>query len=110
MPTFSPRDIVWTEFPFTDMTATKWRPALVIRRTSNEDYLMCQLTSKAYNEHFIPLGKTDFEWGQVDATNAANPKKIFTLHHTLMEQPPLGRLNEAKFEEILQEIRRLLEP
>ena len=109
MPTFTPRDVVWTEFPFTDMSATKWRPALVLRQISPEDYLMCQLTSKRYAEHFVELAPSDFDWGQVEATNAANPVKIFVLHVSLMEHPPMGRLGTSKFNDILLCIRKLFE-
>lgn len=109
MSPLSPRDVVWTEFPYTDMTQTKWRPALVLAQLSDTDYLMCQLTSKPYGTHFIDLGDGDFEWGRLEATRAANPKKIFTLHRELMEEKPCGRLGRTRFEHILEAIRGCLE-
>ena len=57
-------DIVIVNFPFSDLSAHKKRPALII---SNElvnrtgDYLMVQITSKMRNDGFsLPLTSTDY--------------------------------------------------
>ncbi|MBI2451809.1 type II toxin-antitoxin system PemK/MazF family toxin [Candidatus Pacearchaeota archaeon] len=39
-------DIVLVDFPFTDLTQTKKRPALVIKSLEGENTILCQITTK----------------------------------------------------------------
>jgi PemK-like, MazF-like toxin of type II toxin-antitoxin system len=38
-------DVVIVPFPFSDLTQTKRRPALVVASLSGEDLILCQITS-----------------------------------------------------------------
>ncbi|MDG6245112.1 MAG: hypothetical protein QCH31_12125 [Methanolobus sp.] len=44
MVTFNKGSIVVLPFPFSDLTATKRRPALVIVDLNGDDYILCQIT------------------------------------------------------------------
>jgi len=54
-------DVVVVAFPFTDLSAAKWRPALVIAVLPGDDLILCQITSQAVREGLaIPLREIDF--------------------------------------------------
>jgi len=45
MERFIKGDVVVVPFPFSDLTAAKRRPALVIAELSGDDLILCQITS-----------------------------------------------------------------
>lgn len=49
-------DVVVVPFPFSDLSATKRRPALVVATLSGVDVMLCQITSQASRDaSAIPL-------------------------------------------------------
>ena len=48
MGTFATRQVVLLPFPFSDLTANKLRPALVMAHAGKGDWVLCQITSNAY--------------------------------------------------------------
>lgn len=82
-------DIVIIGFPFSDLTKTKKRPALIISNdTVNKtgDYLMVQVTSKIRNDNLsIPIDKSDFINGQeLPLQSCIRLHKIFLLNESLI--------------------------
>ncbi len=54
-------DVVVVPFPFSDLSASKRRPALVAALKGN-DAILCQITSQAkLDDHSIVLADADFE-------------------------------------------------
>ncbi|MBN2488357.1 MAG: type II toxin-antitoxin system PemK/MazF family toxin [Methanosarcinaceae archaeon] len=50
-------DIVVIPFPFSDLSASKRRPALVVANLTGDDVILCQITSIAKNDQYsIPIG------------------------------------------------------
>lgn len=47
MGTFVKGDVVVAPFPFSDLSATKKRPALVIATLTGNDVILCQITTQA---------------------------------------------------------------
>ncbi|MCG3166721.1 MAG: hypothetical protein POELPBGB_02502 [Bacteroidia bacterium] len=50
---FNQRDIVFVDFPYTDLSGSKLRPALIISTelvNDTGDYICLQITSKEYND------------------------------------------------------------
>ena len=45
-------DIVAINFPFTDLSSFKSRPALIISSVDENDFIICQITSRIYEEKF----------------------------------------------------------
>ena len=64
---FTQRDIVFVDFPFTDLTRSKFRPSLIISaKTANQtgDFICLQITSKEFKDGmFFPL-QDDFQIGR----------------------------------------------
>ena len=47
---FVRRDVVVIPFPFSDLSKSKRRPALVLTDLSGDDILLCQITSQHSND------------------------------------------------------------
>lgn len=82
-------DIVIIGFPFSDLSRTKKRPAIIIsNNTVNKtgDYLMLQITSKIHNDSFsIPINKADFVNGkELPLQSFIRLHKIFLLNESLI--------------------------
>lgn len=45
-------DIVAINYPFTDLSSFKSRPALIISSVDENDFIICQITSRIYEEKF----------------------------------------------------------
>lgn len=53
MPSYSKNEIVLVRYPFSDLTSTKVRPAVIVNAPHvSQDVLIVPLTSKKYNEAF----------------------------------------------------------
>jgi len=45
MGAFGFASVVLVEFPFTDLSQTKLRPAVILAQATKEDWILCQITS-----------------------------------------------------------------
>ena len=43
-------DIVVLPFPFSDLSESKVRPAVVLARANKSDWILCQITSNPYGD------------------------------------------------------------
>jgi mRNA interferase MazF len=56
MGTFVKGDVVVVPFPFSDLSAAKRRPALVVAILTGDDVILCQITSRAITDSYaIPI-------------------------------------------------------
>ena len=79
MERFIKGDVVVVPFPFSDLTAAKRRPALVIAELSGDDLILCQITSnKIMDSYSIELNYNNFESGNLNKTSNIRPNRIFT--------------------------------
>jgi mRNA interferase MazF len=82
---FMKGDIVVIPFPFSDLSGSKRRPALVLADIEGDDVVLCQITSVARNDKYaVPLDKADFESGMLPAKSFVRPSKIFTASERLI--------------------------
>jgi mRNA interferase MazF len=109
-PTFDPFTVVRVPFPFTDRTATKNRPALVLSRpgafnAAAGHSVMAMITS-AGNAHW-PLDCTieDLARAGLPAPSVVR-FKLFTLDHRLV-RGELGRLGPADQAAVLSAMQEL---
>ena len=82
-------DIVIIGFPFSDLSRTKKRPALIISNdtvNNTGDYLMVQVTSKIRNDSLsLPINKSDFVNGkELPLQSCIRLHKIFLLNESLI--------------------------
>ena len=78
-------NVVVIPFPFSDLSATKRRPALVLANFTGNDILLCQITSRCPDEkYFISLKTTDFETGTLPVNSFIRPARIFTADKNII--------------------------
>jgi len=57
-------DVVVVPFPFSDLTASKRRPALVLTALEGDDLILCQITSRTVKDSYtVPIGDEHFADG-----------------------------------------------
>jgi mRNA interferase MazF len=107
---FMKGDIVVIPFPFSDLSGSKRRPALVIADIKGDDVILCQITSVARNDDYaVPIGIRDFESGTLPVEKSfVRPNKIFTADRNLIVYPAC-RLKAEKMRTITAEIVKMFE-
>ena len=77
--------VVLVRFPFSDLSRTKLRPAVVLADAGRGDRVLCQVTSKPYGDPAaVVLDDTAFASGSLRVTSYARPGKLFTASSELM--------------------------
>jgi mRNA interferase MazF len=77
--------IVLVRFPFSDLSQSKLRPAIVLADAGRGDWILCQVTSNPYSDtRAIMLSDESFRQGGLQRTSHARPAKLFTANHELM--------------------------
>ena len=96
------------KFPFSDLSQTKLRPALVLAEVEYGDVLLCQITSKTYGDrNAVAVDQADFKSGSLPLASYARPGRILTAADALIVRT-LGELEEAKRQEIVAAITTLI--
>ena len=97
-------NVVILPFPFSDLTGSKRRPALVIADLGGDDAILCQITSRAkFDKYAVEICMNDFLSGSLPLDSYARPNKIFTADKSLIVSTA-GRLNDRKIEEVIQSV------
>ena len=88
MVTPSPASIVIVPFPFSDLSGTKLRPAVVLADAGRGDWLLCQVTSNPYSDpDAIRITSKDLQKGALtSAVSFARPIKLFTASEVVMDK------------------------
>ena len=85
MGAFAAGQVVMVHFPFSDLTASKLRPAIVLAEAGRGDWILCRITSKSYGDPgAIQLDPVDFAHGSLRLTSYVRPGKLFTAHASLV--------------------------
>jgi mRNA interferase MazF len=80
-------DVVVVPFPFSDLSGSKKRPALVVANLPGDDIILCQITSQPYDDTYsIPLDHTDFKEGELKSLSFVRPNKLFTSDSQIVEK------------------------
>jgi mRNA interferase MazF len=106
---FMKGDIVVIPFPFSDLSGSKRRPALVIADLDGDDIILCQITSVAHNDNYaVPIDTADFESGTLPVKSFVRPNKIFTAARQLVLYSA-GRLQSETMRTITSAVIEILE-
>ena len=94
----APGPVVVVRFPFSDLSQTKLRPAVVLAGAGRGDWILCQVTGK-------PCG--DVRAINLEDTSYARPGKLFTASRDLI-LAQVGRLKPEPCRQIIDSVVSLL--
>ena len=102
-------DIVFVSFPFSDLSHAKLRPALVLVYAQRNDWILCQITSKSYNDNkAIPIDETDFKNGSLNTVSFVRPGKLFTANVALINKK-IATLTDASHKKVISSILQIIQ-
>src|ERR1019366_1428015 len=90
--------VVLVRFPFSDLSETKLRPAVLLANAERGDWVLCQVTSKPYGDARAIV---------IEAGGFARPGKIFTANQSLIVGQA-GILNAELYNRIVESVVALL--
>jgi len=101
--------VVIVHFPFSDLSQSKLRPAVILAEAGRGDWVLCQITSKSYGDpRAIQIAAGDFVRGSLRVTSFARPGKLFTAHTSLVAGQ-IGEFQPGKFSAIRDAVVRLIQ-
>ena len=108
MERFVKGDIVVLPFPFSDLSATKRRPALIIADLTGDDLILCQITSiERKDEYSIILESKNFKQEKLDKPSSIKPNKLFSADRSIISYK-IGSLKENKIKEVEDSIIKII--
>ena len=100
--------VVLVRFPFSDLSQTKLRPAVVLADVGRGDCILCQITSKPYGDaSAIELNNTAFASGSLRVISYARPAKLFTASQSLITSQ-VGNLNPDTLQRIARAVANIV--
>jgi mRNA interferase MazF len=103
MERFVKGDVVVIPFPFSDLSGSKRRPALVIRKLLGDDIILCQITASRSDNYSIDLTNCDFTEGNLPLDSFIRASRLFTADSNIIVQKR-GKLNQLKINEVIEKI------
>lgn len=108
MEKFIKGEIVVVPFPFSDLSNSKRRPALVLADLSGNDIILCQITSKNTRDDLaISIDYQDLIHGSLSVASNIRPNKIFTADKNIIAYK-LGKVSPNKFGEVIEVVHNLI--
>ncbi|MEH2419293.1 type II toxin-antitoxin system PemK/MazF family toxin [Nostoc sp.] len=102
-------DVISIPFPFSDASATKRRPALVIAESDSNNIMVCPITSKAGRDYEIELEDQDFRVGKLNLSPCyIRPNIIATIDKSNVIRF-IGKLKDEKINEVITAIIEILQ-
>ena len=110
MVTPSVGSVILVKFPFSDLSASKLRPAIVLADAGRNDWILCQITSNPYSDtKAVRIIDTDFISGSLMRISYARPSKLFSANTSLMTRI-IGDLTEHKQTSIIDAVIGIFKP
>ena len=108
MGAFAAGAVVLVPFPFSDLSQSKLRPAVLLADAGRGDLVLCQVTSNPYGDPLaVELLAPDFSNGSLQLTSYARPGKLFTASERLIVRQ-VGTLTSGARTRIVDAVVRLL--
>jgi mRNA interferase MazF len=102
--------VVLIRFPFSDLSNSKLRPAVVLANADRGDWVLCQITSNPYGDRrCISLTRDSFSEGTLQIASFARPEKLFTANGSLIISE-VGILKKEAIRQIVTAIIEMLQP
>lgn len=109
MALFAVGEIVLVPFPFSDLSSSKLRPAIVLASLGQKEYILCQVTSQAFSDPLaVTISKDSFMQGVLAKESYARPCKIFTCSENLIIRQ-IATLKDDVLDKIIKTIKTVLD-
>ena len=101
-------DVVVLPFPFSDLSASKKRPALILSSLHGNDFILAQITSQEKDDGFsVKLYDSDFVVGALSLESRVRPNKLFTADAGIILYVA-GKIKEQKRLEVVDKLIELV--
>ena len=101
-------DIVVVPFPFSDLSQSKRRPALVVASAGGDDLILCQMTSRASRDRYaILIDPADLASGTLNQPGHVRPNRLFTADQQIVLYR-IGTLKPQKLTDVIDAIVNVL--
>lgn len=102
--------VVLIPFPFSDLSASRLRPAVALAAVGRGDWILCQITGNPYGDpSAVEIAASDFSSGSLHVVSYARPGKLFTANESLITAEA-GQLTPAAFRRVLDAVLDILAP
>ena len=109
METFVKGDIGILPFPFSDLSASKKRPALVLSNLPGDDIILCQISSQSVKDAFsVFLKESELVSGKLIKDSNIRPNRIFTASKSIILYKT-AQVSTSKLLEVRNKIVSLLD-
>lgn len=100
--------VVLVRFPFSDLSASKLRPGVVLAFAGHNECILCQVTSNPYaDSNALPPDDASFARGSLQRLSFARPGKLFTASSAIMAAE-IGSLETSVFSTVLEAVIAIL--
>ncbi len=100
--------VVLLPFPFSDLSRSRLRPAVVLADAGRDDWVLCQITSNPYRDpQAVSLSDESFGQGALHRASYVRPGKLFTANLDLMMRQ-VGVLKPKALKQIIDAVVDLL--
>ncbi|MDE2722604.1 MAG: type II toxin-antitoxin system PemK/MazF family toxin [Gemmatimonadota bacterium] len=100
--------VVLVTFPFSDLSQSKRRPAVVLADVGRGDWILCQITSNSYGDsEAITLTDASVDTVSVLMASYARPRKRFAASSILMVRQ-VGTLKADMLKQIVETVINIL--
>lgn len=98
MERFVKGDIVVLPFPYSDLSSSMKRPAMVLADLKGDDIILCQITSQFVKDDYaISLSDSDFIKGSLNKPCNIRPNRLFTAEKSIIIRK-IGTVKPEVFE------------
>ena len=109
MVAIAPGLVVLVRFPFSDLSSSKLRPAVVLAHAGRVDWVLCQVTSNPYGDsRAVALTDGSFVSGGLMRDSFARPGKLFTASNSIIVRDA-GTLTPEAYRTIIDSVVKLLQ-
>lgn len=104
MERFVKGDIVVIPFPFSDLSDSKKRPAMVLADLKGDDIILCQITSQFVKDDYaVALDNSDFIKGSLHKPGNIRPNRLFTAEKNIINRK-IGTVKPEVFKKVTDKL------
>jgi len=97
-------EIIIVPFPFSDLSSSKRRPAIVLTDLQGNDVILCQITSQFNGDPYaIPITQNNLKSGTLIANSNVRPNRIFTADSNIIIKS-VGIIDDKTLENIIEAV------